>query len=95
MAESQVLSSADPVTEAGERIYWEKYRDQYEPTHLGKFLAIDVVTGRATLSEQAADAMERAHQANPDHLVYLLKIGSSAIGRLGFRLSQALPSRIH
>jgi hypothetical protein len=94
MPQSQVLSKPDPVTEAGEQIYRERYQAQYEASHRGKFLAIDVETGEATLAEEAVDAMEQAHQANPDHMLYLLKIGSPHIGRLGFRLSHALTSRV-
>jgi hypothetical protein len=87
---AEVLSKVDPVTEAGEQIYRERYKAHYEASHLGKFLAIDVTTGEATLADVAVDAMEQAHQANPDHMVYLLKIDSPHIGRLGFRRSHTL-----
>ena len=90
MIDSQVLSNVDPVTEAGEQIYRERYKAQYEASHFGKYLAIDVVTGEATLADEAVDAMERAHQSNPDHMLYLLKIGYRGIGRAGWRLSNAL-----
>jgi hypothetical protein len=82
MTDSQVLSDLDPVTEAGEQIYREGYKSQYEANHLGKYLAIDVVTGEATLADEAVDAMEQAHTAHPDHMLYLVKIGSRAVYRL-------------
>jgi hypothetical protein len=90
MTDSQVLPSLDPITEAGEQIYRERYQAQYEASHFGKYLAIDVVTGEATLADEAVDAMERAHEANPEHMLYLLKIGHRGIGRAGWRLSNAL-----
>jgi hypothetical protein len=90
MAESEVISNVDPVTQAGEQIYRERYQAQYEANHFGKYLAIDVVTGEAALADEAVDALERAHQANPDHMLYLLKIGSRGVYQLGSRLSNAL-----
>ena len=90
MIEGQVLSDIDPVTEAGEQIYRERYKSQFEASHSGKYLAIDVVTGEATLADEAVDAMERAHNASPDHMLYLVKIGSRGVYNLGSRLSNAL-----
>jgi hypothetical protein len=61
MAESQVLPKPDAVTEAGQQIYRERFQTEYGSSHRGKFLAIDVETGEATLADEAVDAMERAH----------------------------------
>ncbi len=90
MMQSQVLSDLDPVAEAGEQIYLQRYKSQYEANHWGKYLAIDVVTGEATLADEAVDAMERAHNVSPDHMLYLVKIGSRGVYNLGSRLSNAL-----
>ena len=90
MTESQVLTDLDPVTEAGEQIYRERYKSQYEANHFGKYLAIDVVTGEATLADEAVDAMEQTHNSNPDHMLYLLKIGYRGVFRAGWRLSSVL-----
>ena len=90
MTNSQVLSDLDPITEAGEHIYRERYQSQYEADHFGKYLAIDVVTGDATLADDAVEAMERAHGMHPDHVLYLVKIGSRGVYNLGSRLSNAL-----
>ena len=76
--------------ETGERIYRDKYKERYEARHSGKFLAIDVETGEATLAAEAAEALERAHDANPAHMIYLVKIGSRGVYNLGSRLSNAL-----
>jgi hypothetical protein len=90
MTDSHVLFDLDPVTETGERIYRERYKSQYEESHFGRYLAIDVLTGEATLADEAVDAMERAHDVHPDHMLYLVKIGSRGVYNLGSRLSHAL-----
>jgi hypothetical protein len=83
MTESHVLSGVDPVSETGEQIYRERYKAQYEAMHFGKYLAIAIVTSEATLADEAVDALEQAHKAHPDHMLYLLKIGSRGVYNLG------------
>jgi hypothetical protein len=75
MAESQVLVDLETIAQAGERIYRDRYRAQYEASHFGEFLAIDVATGEAILADQPEEALERAHNASPDRMCYLMRIG--------------------
>jgi hypothetical protein len=84
MAESQVLSDLETITQTGEQIYRDRYRARYEAIHHGKFLAIDTVTGEATLAEEPEDALEQAHKANPDHMCYLMRIGFAGAFEGGF-----------
>lgn len=64
------------MAEEGAKIY-EEIKIQYEPQESGKFLAIDIETRRAFLGETSSDAVEKAREAIPDKVFYVVKIGHS------------------
>lgn len=64
------------VADEGSKIY-ETIKVQYEPQENGKFLAIDVESKRAFLGETSSDAVEKAREAIPDKVFYVVKIGYS------------------
>lgn len=90
MREHAVLSDPKAIIIAGEKIYEQQYKERFEPSDLGKFLAIDVVTGEAILADDGVGALERARAAHPDRPCYLMKIGSPSLCRVGFWPSDAL-----
>lgn len=73
-----LLEKADmeEIAREGERIYGS-IKDQYEPQDQGKFLAIDINSGKAYLGQTSSKAVELARQAHPGTIFYVVKIGYS------------------
>lgn len=71
------LSDPRSVAEAGEKIYKEKFREKFEKTHAGQFVAIDVLSEESYIAETPDGAFEKARNASPHGIFHLIKIGSS------------------
>jgi len=71
------LSHPKAVAERGRKIYADNYRAEYEREHMGKFVAIDVLTGAAYLGDTAGEAFDAAHSAAPNGLFHLIRVGSA------------------
>jgi hypothetical protein len=70
------------LAEAGEKIYNERYRQEYERSHMGSFVAIDAKTGKAYLGKSSAAALQAAHSDAPQGAFHLIKVGSEAAFRV-------------
>lgn len=62
------------IVDKGEKIY-EKVKSQYEPQQNGKFLVIEVESGKVYFGEESVDAYTLAKKDFPDKVFYLVKIG--------------------
>jgi hypothetical protein len=82
--ETGVPTNLNAIVERGERIYNEKYREEYEAKHLGKFVAIDVTTERAYLSDTPETALQEGRTQNPSGVFHLIRIGSPGVFRVGY-----------
>ena len=80
---------ADPqkFAEAGEKIYRERYQVEYEKEHNGQFVAIDVVTGAAYISDNAARALELGRETNSSGIFHLVRIDSTGAYKSGYSLN--------
>ena len=74
MAHSRLLNP-QAIADRGEAIYAEKYKEEFERLHHGKFAAIDVETEEASLSETSGGALLEAHRRSPDTFVHLIRVG--------------------
>ena len=68
----------------GEAIYNEKYRAQYEAEHPGKFVAIDINTGKAWVNDTPEGALGTAQGDSPEGLFHLIKVGAPGVYRVGY-----------
>ena len=66
------------IVQAGERIYREKYQQQFEATHMGKFVAIDVNSEQAYLGDTPEDALFGGLNESPEGVFHLIKVGALA-----------------
>ena len=58
---------AGEISDMGKRIY-AKIKKRYDPKEYGKYLAIDIETGREYLGSDGIDALKLARKNNPgDH----------------------------
>jgi len=65
------------IAKEGQKIY-DKVKGEYEPTHNGKFLAIEIESGEVYLGNTSAEAVELAREQHPDKVFYVVKIGYAA-----------------
>jgi hypothetical protein len=72
------------IAEKGEKLYKERFRQQFEPQHLGKFLAIEVESERAFLADTPEAALQNAGEAIPQGSFHLIKIGSSGVFKVSY-----------
>ena len=77
MIEAKKKLSSEEVAAKAVEIY-EKIKSQYEPEHIGKFLLIDIETGKVYMGERALFAMQMADREHPGHQGLILRIGYEA-----------------
>lgn len=70
------------VVQRGQAIYDKSLRDRLEPVHVGKFVAIDVMTGDYEIDVWASGAMQRLRARNENRVTCLLRIGHAAAFKL-------------
>ena len=66
---------ADPLVESGQRFYDERLKDELEPEHTGRYVAIEPDSGRYFLADTGTDALLEAHRVLPQSLFYLARVG--------------------
>jgi hypothetical protein len=76
----------DEIARRGREIYERDIRTEVERDHDGRFLVVDVTTGRYEIADDELTAFDRAEKKNPDGPFFLLRVGRRAAHRLGGRL---------
>jgi hypothetical protein len=71
----------EKIATEGWAIY-ERNKDQYEPKHNGKLLAIDTETGKVYMGDSSAEAVGKALQEHPDTIFYIIRIGSDFVEKM-------------
>ena len=79
--------NAEETARRGREIYERDIRAAVERDHDGRFLVVDVTTGRYEIADDELVAFDRAEEKNPEGLFYLMRVGRRAAHRLGGRLS--------
>lgn len=74
--------AADELVEGGQRFYEEHLRDQLEPEHAGRYVAIEPESGRYFLADTGTEALLEARRVLPESLFYLARVGHAAADTL-------------
>ena len=69
----------------GDAIYERYIRSQYEATHKGQFVAIDIATGAFAIDAEERVASERLRAVHPQAEIWMRRIGRRYLRRLGSR----------
>jgi hypothetical protein len=77
------------IAKRGEAIYSEKYRTVLEKSSNGKFVAINISSGDATLADTGEDAIRLALEKDPAGLFHLVRVGHKAAFEAGWYMSCA------
>jgi len=75
---SVTISRPETVVDLGERIYREQLKDLLEPKQTGRFVAIEVNSGKYFIADSPSDAMAKASSDMPQGLFHLMRIGATA-----------------
>ena len=80
MNEEKNLPKVDTeeIAKRGEEIYQKKFKEIYEPSHNGKFLAIEINSEEGFLGDTLVKAVEEAKKKHPQKIFYIKKIGFPA-----------------
>jgi hypothetical protein len=82
------------ISEAGEKIYERLYKAEYERSHLGKFVAINILDESATLGDSATEALSSARAKYPKGLFHLIRVGHSGAFEVGLAYRHVSADRI-
>ena len=83
--ENPLLSNPKQIAELGEKIYQERYKEQFEREQSGKFVAIDVVTQNAYIGDNPESAVEDARKDSPNGLFHLVQVGLPGAFRVSYK----------
>jgi hypothetical protein len=83
------------VSDAAIKIYDERYKTEYEKTYRGKFVAINVVDGSATIGETPSEALTKAKEQYPNGFFHLIRVGYTSAFEVGLALRHAHADRIY
>ncbi len=75
--------TTEEIVQRGQLLYEQRIRHEMESESAGKFLVLDVETGRYEIDASDLEAMQRARAANPDAALYVVRIGFPTAYRLG------------
>ena len=80
------LSNPQKFAEAGERIYAEHKAD-LERENMGRFVAIDVATGKYYIDDAAERALDAGRAEQPSGIFHLIRIGYPGAYKLSYSLN--------
>lgn len=79
-----MIGTPKQLAEKGEAIYKQKYQQEFERLHPGKFAAIDIDTEKAYIADTPEAAVEALQKVRPAGFFHLVKIGSTGVFKVGF-----------
>ena len=71
------------LVERGRAFYDEHLKEELEPEHTGRYVAIEPESGRYFLADTGSGALEAALAEMPDSLFYLARVGYRTADSLG------------
>lgn len=85
------LDSVNAIALRGQSIYNEQIKPLVEPTHKGKFVAIDIDTGEYEIDPRDAIACQRLRNRLPSANLFAVRAGHPAAYRLSGRIKISAP----
>ena len=74
---------ADQIAARAAAIYREKYQDECEARHTGKFVAIDIDSETWEVDEDDFAAARRLRDRQPQARIWIMRVGSPTAYRIG------------
>lgn len=77
------LNDPRAISDAGERIYSENYKQEFERQYPGQFVAIDIISKSATLGGTTSEALLKARTEHPSGVFHLIRVGHAGAFEVG------------
>jgi hypothetical protein len=84
----RIFANPTEIAQAGQKIYEDKYRADYEKKYPNQFVAIDVNSGQAFVASGPEEAVAAAKKASPNAIMHLIRIGSSGAFKVSYRTNE-------
>jgi hypothetical protein len=84
------ISNPKAAAELGEKIYREKYKEQYEREHPGMFVAINVLDEATFISATPEGALDTAYATAPAGIFHLIQVGHAGAFRVSYTHNSSL-----
>jgi hypothetical protein len=81
--------STQDIAQRGEAIYQQRYQEELEKSSNGKFVAINVNTGEASIADTSDEAVRIALEKDPSGLFHLMRVGYQAAFEAGWYMTCA------
>jgi hypothetical protein len=81
------LNNPKAIAEAGERLYAEKFKADFEAKSRGKYAVIDVLSEQAVVGESPESAFEKAKEFAPKGIFHLIRIGFPGAFQVSYQYS--------
>jgi hypothetical protein len=88
------LNDPKAIAALGEKIYAEKYREEFERLYRGHFAAVDVTSQLAFHAPSPEDAIREARQSSPRGVFHIIRIGEPGAFRVSYSARVASRNRI-
>lgn len=85
MSAQQPRYSAEEIARRGDSLYEQHVRVQVETENRGKIVAIDIDTGAFAVADTALAASKCLLAQRPEAEIWLVRIGSPSLHRIGSR----------
>lgn len=77
-------NTPEGIAEKGQALYRDKFQIEYERSHPGEYLAIDIKNEAGYLGKTPDAAVEALLQENPDAYYHVVRIGAPGVYRVGY-----------
>lgn len=81
---SRPIANPQEIAEAGQKIYDDRYKAEYEKKYPGQFVAIDILTGTATVAPEPEQAIDQARKAVSHGYFHLIRIGAPGAFKVSY-----------
>jgi hypothetical protein len=78
------LTNPKAIAELGEKIYSDRYKEQFERDHPGKFVAVDVTTEKAYVGDTPEGVLKEAREDSPHGIFHLIQVGFLGAFRVSY-----------
>ena len=86
--------SKDEFARRGDAIYEQEIRPQLKADDAGRFAAIDIESGMYEIDADEMKAGNKLRKRLPDAQIWMVRIGSRSVHRIGGRERRETPVRI-
>jgi hypothetical protein len=76
------LEAADDLVQSGQCLYDKRLRELLEPSQVGRYVAIEPVSGKYFLGDTGTEALLEARRVLPEAVFYLARVGYPAADTL-------------